>query len=169
MIKPCRVSESAQYEFGSFVLARVCPPGLFLQWVGLFFMQEDPALLVYLTCKDPAGQVSALPTLSPGTRHRRQQCLLPSALPNPHAGMGRCPSPHGQIRCSHSHRELRGSASGEEVGASPQSHPRMWAVCKPQPHPAPILTPSPLVTLQSGTSPNSLFLSSILLFAHSAE
>lgn len=54
-------------------------------------MQEDPVLLLYLICTNSAGQVSALPLLSPGTRHYRQH-LLPSGLPNPHTGMGRCPS-----------------------------------------------------------------------------
>lgn len=124
-------------------------------------MQEDPVLLLYLTCKDPAGQVSALPVLSPGTRPCRQH-LLPPALPNPHIGMGRCFSPCGQTRCSHSHREHQDSARGEEVTAIPQSLPKVWAGCKPQLHQAPILTPSPLGTLQSRISPKSPFLSLVL-------
>lgn len=60
-IKLSSVSDSAKHEFGSFALARVCTLGLFLQWVGLFFMQKDPVLLLYLRCEDSAAQVSALP------------------------------------------------------------------------------------------------------------
>lgn len=95
-------------------------------------MQVDPVLLLSLICKDPAGQVSALPWLSPGTRHCRKH-LLPFALPNPHTGMARCPSLCGQAHCSQSHRECQGSASGEEVAASSQSCPGHGLAANPAP------------------------------------
>lgn len=119
-------------------------------------MQKDPVLLLSLTCKDPAGQVSALPWLSPGTRHCRQH-LLPSALPNPHTGMGSCPSLCGQTHCSQSHRERQGSASGEEVAASPQSCPGHGLAANP----SPIWPPSlhhPLWSLcKAGSAPTVYF------------
>lgn len=160
-IKPSSVSDSAKHEFGSFALARVCTLGLFLQWVGLFFMQVDPVLLLYLSCEGPAAQVSALPW------DQALQAVLPLLF---------LIFWHGHVLLFVD--RLAALIATESATALPvgrrwqQAHspaPGCGLAANPSPIQPPILTPYLLVTLQSRSSPNSLFLSLILCFAHSAE
>lgn len=124
----------------------------------LFFAyRKTPCCWCTWSVRTLLGRWVLFQTLSPVIRYCRQH-IRPSALPSPQTGMRRCPFLCGHTYSSHSQGEsTQGPVNGEGVGTNPQ-HPLHTVGClqtsaPSSPHPAVLLTPSPLVTLQISISP----------------